>query len=884
MRFSLLNQQQNFQQNKQKMHIKLNRTQHRNIAIVICLLVAGITKTNAVPTDNTDGAAIRTLPSLHRALREVAALTSNLMQESELRDTTSTEITMDQPQGQCLLDGILVSETTVYCEKQVGCRAIQKTGHCCPDYKCDCEKDGKTYLNGDKLVDPETPCTVCYCQGGEILCSSVTCFHRDDCKPKYIVGRCCPEYDNCPVLSPSNNNNSVVDIPTNPFTTTTSTSTTIRPEIAAAANNPKITIKEITKRMEIRITNDNKAIPIPQMLKPNTPSTSTTTMPVVETSAPTSLAAQIATTTPAVGISTISTITNLPTLTTPAPATTTTAVGLAKTSSTSDSTEISNKSSVQAPASNDVENSRRQTLLPVNNNKSTESLKLSASVAYPTTGSELESFDEKPLAAFVGQNGLQGESETTNDANKVNIKRENLLTTSVANSAEQTDSLELIFPNESVRASSSEQINGNESAQAPVELEPDTAGSDNIYHIILTTDGPRTSEHIEHTESYLTNDTISTEGVSSPTAVESAFVKDTNPLSQNTSNTKNSSTESPIRAQSSTEPPCETLTSVVESTTPKLTDAPKSTTFATDRQKVTTDDMHHAEDEDTVVPMESNPAYPSLPEDDFSLRDVNFPLTEAEDIVETDNKDEHRHLHEVPYETPKSTKHLDTGSFLGSDGSGSGGGSGNGAELIENNVQNGGTEDTTTETLYTLPKRIELMYSMEDNSAETTISNGTNFQLQKIIKDTDNETGSGIGASLEIESADDTVSIPDVSSGSGNGSEDMNPIKSAIKKKYIKSPEPTTPRTRIETDLDIDELSNEPALREDPKLDAESLKLHESAEDDAGKSGTAVKGNILAVEAYPIQERAAEEIAPSNTLVGTENSGRIQRLYLHRIF
>jgi len=29
----------------------------------------------------------------------------------------------------------------------------------------DCEKDGKTYANGDKLVAPDTPCTVCYCKG-----------------------------------------------------------------------------------------------------------------------------------------------------------------------------------------------------------------------------------------------------------------------------------------------------------------------------------------------------------------------------------------------------------------------------------------------------------------------------------------------------------------------------------------------------------------------------------------------------------------------------------------------------------------------------------------------------------------------------------------------
>lgn len=29
----------------------------------------------------------------------------------------------------------------------------------------DCEKDGKTYANGYKLVDPDTPCRVCYCKG-----------------------------------------------------------------------------------------------------------------------------------------------------------------------------------------------------------------------------------------------------------------------------------------------------------------------------------------------------------------------------------------------------------------------------------------------------------------------------------------------------------------------------------------------------------------------------------------------------------------------------------------------------------------------------------------------------------------------------------------------
>lgn len=64
----------------------------------------------------------------------------------------------------------------------------------------ECEKDGKTYGNGEKLVNSESPCQVCYCQGGEFSCNNVTCYIRNDCEPKYIPGRCCPEYDNCPPL------------------------------------------------------------------------------------------------------------------------------------------------------------------------------------------------------------------------------------------------------------------------------------------------------------------------------------------------------------------------------------------------------------------------------------------------------------------------------------------------------------------------------------------------------------------------------------------------------------------------------------------------------------------------------------------------------------
>ncbi|XP_055636322.1 uncharacterized protein LOC129775513 isoform X2 [Toxorhynchites rutilus septentrionalis] len=201
----------------------------------------------------------------------------------------------------CLYDGSQVSRTSIVCEKKHGCRAIQKTGECCPDYQCECQRDGKTYANGEKVFDPETPCRVCYCQGGEISCSQVTCYKRHDCEPKFISGRCCPEYDNCPPLensklaetvspkeeSSAESKETGLDaedllefdqpkaIPVSSSsaapisTTTTTTTTTVTTEsptsakivIPAASNNPLgIKIKEITKGEEIRLTDSRPKI------------------------------------------------------------------------------------------------------------------------------------------------------------------------------------------------------------------------------------------------------------------------------------------------------------------------------------------------------------------------------------------------------------------------------------------------------------------------------------------------------------------------------------------------------------------------------------------------------------------------------------------------
>lgn len=38
---------------------------------------------------------------------------------------------------------------------------------------------------------------MCYCNGGEIVCTSIVCYTRNDCQGYYLPGDCCPKYDNC---------------------------------------------------------------------------------------------------------------------------------------------------------------------------------------------------------------------------------------------------------------------------------------------------------------------------------------------------------------------------------------------------------------------------------------------------------------------------------------------------------------------------------------------------------------------------------------------------------------------------------------------------------------------------------------------------------------
>uniref|UniRef100_S4PJ60 Kielin/chordin-like protein n=1 Tax=Pararge aegeria TaxID=116150 RepID=S4PJ60_9NEOP len=142
------------------------------------------------------------------------------------------------------------------CEPRPGCKAVHRPDHCCPTYQCECEQEGRIYGNGEKLVDPQDPCRVCYCQGGEVVCRRIACFVRDDCRPRRVPGRCCPEYDNCPVRGVTSLPGMTPSIP-NP-----SSVAEIEPSVVPAQSvepvMPEITIKEITPVSEIPVITNVK--------------------------------------------------------------------------------------------------------------------------------------------------------------------------------------------------------------------------------------------------------------------------------------------------------------------------------------------------------------------------------------------------------------------------------------------------------------------------------------------------------------------------------------------------------------------------------------------------------------------------------------------------
>ncbi|XP_023173536.2 flocculation protein FLO11 [Drosophila hydei] len=749
-----------------------------NLAILIWLAHC----TNAVPTDSSSSSSSSSNSNSASSTIVMAVVTPSSISSSG-SSTTESLLEQQQPQGQCLLDGIWVPETTVHCEKQTSCRAIQRTGHCCPDYKCDCQKDGKTYANGYKLVDPDTPCTVCYCKGGAIVCSPVTCFRRDDCMPKYVPGRCCPEYDNCPILD------------NNPPLSSESSSaapSTAKPAPAAppAGFNWNITIKEITKPTEIRITDDNHKVKqtIPTRKAPNTEAPSAATSTATTAATPTAAAAAVADSTTAA--------TDMPA------SEATTAAGAAAVSSTA----ATPTAATDSPATPTLSQDTNPKALPVNGS---ESLKLIASVGYiehplPHNTHIGGAQQPKPLVTY-NSDGLQPLAE--NDPSKVNIKREYTTEGVAGLYSTRAEAVPIGAGSLLLQNGFRDALVDNVASAA--ELEPDTAGSDNIYHIISTTEGPSSSSSSSSSSTERPS-MSSTEGPMQSTEYSSTYVS-------NVTMELESTTEGMIAVSSTSS----------TSSSSSISEQPSSTT------------AHHMEEED-VPQVESNPAYPSLPEDDFSLRDVNFPLVELEEIVEAESKDEQRSIVSA-FERDNKRIKLVTENSLDASGNGSGAGSGGGSGDPEFYL--GSTTEHMLSEASSLGKvsiqQVPLMYSAEDSSAETRIQN-VNELAKLSARQTENETSG------------------ELDTGSGNG----------------ELREPTTPRAQRLPAVDIDELGSgagqaQGATAQDPKADAESLKLDESLEQ---------ADNVIKTKAAARGEKSFVEQS------ATAAAQHLERLYLQRIY
>nr|XP_057932502.1 kielin/chordin-like protein isoform X1 [Doryrhamphus excisus] len=89
-------------------------------------------------------------------------------------------------------------EGSVRCERKrcppTDCKhPVQR--QCC--MSCDgCMFQGREYADGTEFVDDKEPCSVCYCYGGDVVCSKLPCY--GDCRHPYKApGQCCGECERC---------------------------------------------------------------------------------------------------------------------------------------------------------------------------------------------------------------------------------------------------------------------------------------------------------------------------------------------------------------------------------------------------------------------------------------------------------------------------------------------------------------------------------------------------------------------------------------------------------------------------------------------------------------------------------------------------------------
>ncbi|KAM9854759.1 kielin/chordin-like protein [Aulostomus maculatus] len=120
-------------------------------------------------------------------------------------------------------------EGSVRCERRrcppTNCKhPIQR--QCC--MSCDgCMFDGKEYGDGTEFADDKDPCGVCYCYGGEVICTKIPCY--GDCHHPYKApGQCCGECDRCFYNGAVLTNGQSIPDPANPCSQCTCKSGSVR--------------------------------------------------------------------------------------------------------------------------------------------------------------------------------------------------------------------------------------------------------------------------------------------------------------------------------------------------------------------------------------------------------------------------------------------------------------------------------------------------------------------------------------------------------------------------------------------------------------------------------------------------------------------------------
>ncbi|XP_049429825.1 kielin/chordin-like protein [Epinephelus fuscoguttatus] len=132
-------------------------------------------------------------PCSHPITQQCCRTCEGCLYEGQERSNGETWDDASDPCAQCIC-----REGSVQCERKrcplANCNHPVRR-QCC--MSCDsCMFHGKEYPDGTEFADDKDPCGVCYCYGGEVICTKIPC--NGECSHPYKPpGQCCGECERC---------------------------------------------------------------------------------------------------------------------------------------------------------------------------------------------------------------------------------------------------------------------------------------------------------------------------------------------------------------------------------------------------------------------------------------------------------------------------------------------------------------------------------------------------------------------------------------------------------------------------------------------------------------------------------------------------------------